>query len=393
MATTASPADRRIALRFIVCLGVVSLFADMTYEGAYSGIGPYLTDLGVSAAAVGFISGLGEMVAASLRYFSGKLADRTHAYWTLVFLGYALNLIAIPGLAFAGSWQMAALLVVAERTGKALRGPARDVILSEATGVIGHGSGFGIHAAMDQTGAVIGPLIVGYAVARSHKFGPAFLILGIPAVLALVALVVARHFRPRSVTPPSRKPPQPLPRVFWLYVLASGLLAAGFLDFTMLGFHFQHTRLFQPETIPYLYAGAMGVVGITALVCGWLFDRHGIVVLWLGILVTMLALPLGFLGGQTGGVLAVGCWAAGLGVQDATMRSGIAQVVSMNKRGTAFGAFNGVFGVMWFLGSVVMGLLYDRSLVALVVFGLAFQVASALLFLRLQRPLAAAAQS
>jgi predicted MFS family arabinose efflux permease len=179
--------------------------------------------------------------------------------------------------------------------------------------------------------------------------------------------------------------------VFWIYVLASGLLAAGFLDFTLLGFHFQRTQLFHPETIPLLYAGAMGIVGITALVCGRLFDRHGVVVLALGVLVTMLALPLGFLGGRIGGVLAVACWAAGHGVQDATMRSGIAQVVSMNKRGSAFGAFNGVFGVMWFLGSVVMGLLYDRSLVALVVFGLAFQIASAALFFWLRRPLAAAA--
>ena len=386
-----SPADRKIALRFIVCLGIVSLFADMTYEGAYSGIGPFLTDLGVSAAAVGFISGLGEMVGASLRYFSGKLADRTRAYWTLTFLGYALNLVAIPGLAFAGSWQVAACLVVLERTGKAIRGPARDVILSEATGMVGHGWGFGIHAAMDQTGAVIGPLVVAWSVARSHTFGPAFFQLGIPAVLALAALVVARHYRPRHVTPPSVKPAQPLPRVFWMYVLASGLLAAGFLDFTLIGFHFQRTKLFQPETIPLLYAGAMGIVGITALVCGRLFDRHGVIVLAVGVLVTMLALPFGFLGGQVGGVLAVAFWAAGHGVQDATMRSGIAQVVSMNKRGSAFGAFNGVFGVMWFLGSVVMGLLYDRSLVALVVFGLAFQIASAALFFWLRRPLAAAA--
>jgi predicted MFS family arabinose efflux permease len=244
---------------------------------------------------------------------------------------------------------------------------------------------------MDQTGAVIGPLIVALSVARSHKFGPAFFQLGIPALLALAALVVARHYRPRNVTPPSVKPTQSLPRVFWMYVLASGLLAAGFLDFTLLGFHFQKTRLFQPETIPYLYAGGMGVVGITALVCGRLFDRHGVIVLCLGVLVTMLALPFGFLGGQIGGVLAVAFWAAGHGVQDATMRSGIAQVVSMNKRGSAFGAFNGVFGVMWFFGSVVMGLLYDRSLVALVVFGLAFQMASVVLFYWLRRPLAAAA--
>jgi MFS family permease len=387
----ASPHDRKVAFRFIVCIGVVSLFADMTYEGAYSGIGSFLEDLGLSAAAVAIISGLGEMVAASLRYFSGRVADRTHAYWTLIFVGYTMNLIAIPGLAFVHSWQLAALLIITERTGKALRGPARDVILSEATGVVGHGSGFGIHAAMDQTGAVIGPLFVGWMVARSHQFGPAFLFLAIPAVLALLALVVARHFRPRNVTPPSVKPPKPLPNVFWVYVLASGLLAAGFLDFPLLGFHFEHTHLFKPEMIPYLYAGGMGVVGLTALICGRLFDRYGIAVLVVGVFVTMLALPLGFLGGQIGGALAVACWAAGLGVQDATLRAGIAQAVSMNKRGTAFGAFNGVFGVMWFLGSVVMGLLYDRSLVALVVFGLVFQIAAAFLFAWLRRPLAEAA--
>src|SRR5262249_37215910 len=154
--------DRKAAYRFIVCLGIVSLFADMTYEGAYSGIGPFLNDLGVSAALVGIISGFGEMVGASLRYFSGKFADRTRAYWPIVITGYALNLIAIPGLAFVKSWQAVAILIVIERTGKAIRGPARDVLLSEATEVVGHGKGFGIHAAMDQTGAIIGPLIVAF---------------------------------------------------------------------------------------------------------------------------------------------------------------------------------------------------------------------------------------
>ena len=187
MATTTI--DRKAAYRFIVCLGVVSLFADMTYEGAYSGVGPFLNDLGVSAALVGFISGFGEMLGASLRYFSGKFADRTRAYWPIVIIGYAMNLIAIPGLAFVHSWQAAAVLIAIERTGKAIRGPARDVLLSEATQVVGHGKGFGIHAAMDQTGAITGPLIVAWVVARSHVFGPAFLALGGPAVLALASLV------------------------------------------------------------------------------------------------------------------------------------------------------------------------------------------------------------
>lgn len=385
-----SPAaiDRRTAIRFIVCLGLVSLFADMTYEGAYSSVGSLLEGLGAGAAAVGLISGLGEMVAASLRYFSGRLADRTHAYWSFLVIGYVLNLIAIPALAFVTSWEWAAVLIVIERTGKAIRGPARDVLLSEATGVVGHGWGFGLHAVMDQTGAVIGPLIMAAVIARTHSFAYAFMLLAVPAVLALASILLARYFRPRKSAPPPVATSQALTRTFWLYVAAAGLLACGFFDFPVLNYHFQHTQLFKPEMIPFLYAIAMGVTGLTALVCGRLFDRFGLPVLILGILITMLALPLGFLGGTLGGVLAVLAWGAGHGVQDATLRSGIAQVVSMNNRGTAFGAFNGVYGVMWFLGSAVMGLLYNYSLVALVTFGLAAQLAAALMFFSLRRRMA-----
>src|SRR5438067_5808114 len=199
---TISKPDRRTAFRFIVALGFVSLFADMTYEGAHSVIGPLLKDLGATATEVGIIAGLGEMIAASLRYFSGRLADKTRAYWTITTLGYFLNLVVVPGLAFAGNWQAAALLIIAERTGKSMRGPARDVLLSEATEVVGHGKGFGIHGAMDQTGAVVGPLFVAWAVARSANFAPAFLYLAGPAFLALAALFLAHHVRPNRGTPP-----------------------------------------------------------------------------------------------------------------------------------------------------------------------------------------------
>jgi MFS family permease len=384
--------DRKAAYRFIVCLGVVSLFADMTYEGAYSGIGPFLNQLGVSAALVGIISGFGEMIAASLRYFSGKFADRTRAYWPIVIAGYVLNLIAIPALAFVHSWQAAAVLIAIERMGKAIRGPARDVLLSEATEVVGHGKGFGIHAAMDQTGAIIGPLLVAGVVARSHVFGPAFLTLGGPAVLALASLLLARHFRPDKGQPPKPKAEEPLTRVFWTYMIASGLLACGFVDFPLLGYHFEHTGLFASATIPLLYAASNAVVGLTALICGTLFDRYGMPVLVFGVLTTMLALPLGFLGGQTAGVAAVLCWGAGMGVQDATLRAGIARAVSMNKRGHAFGAFNGVFGVLWFVGSSTMGILYNANMqLTLVAFGMTFQAAAAVIFAWLKRPLAEAA--
>jgi MFS family permease len=389
---TAAVENRRAAIGFIVCLGIVSLFADMTYEGAHSIIGPYLGELGASIATIAFISGLGEMLGASLRFFSGRFANRTHAYWTITALGYAMNVIAVPALAYAGSWKVAAMLIIAERTGKALRGPARDVLLSEATGEVGHGFGFGLHSIMDQTGAVVGPLLMWVAVARSHNYGSAFLWLVVPAVGTMLALLTARVLHPlrgKSARIPRQ---ETLPKVFWIYVAAAGLLACGFVDFPVLAAHFQRMAFLKQDQIPLLYAGAMAVNGLTALIFGRLFDRFGILVLVIGTLISMLSLPLGFLGGPAAAVVSIACWGTGLGAQDASLRSGIAQVVSMNKRGGAFGAFNGVFGVLWFLGSWAMGNLYGYSIAAVVIFGVACQFAAAVMFLTLRRPLAAARQ-
>jgi MFS-type transporter involved in bile tolerance (Atg22 family) len=304
-----------------------------------------------------------------------------------------LNLVVVPGLAFAGSWQAAALLVVAERTGKSLRGPARDVLLSEATEVVGHGAGFGLHTAMDQTGAVLGPLLVATAVARSHHFGPAFIWLAVPALGAFIALLFARAASPHKGMPPVAPTDKKLPNIFWFYVAAAGLLALGFVDFPLLAYHFQKNSLTKPEVVPLLYAGAMGLNGLAALIFGRLFDRFGIQVIVLGIVVSLLALPFGFLGGVTGVYISVACWAIGLGAQDATLRAGISQVVSMNKRGTAFGAFNAAYGVLWFVGSVTMGILYDFSLVALVVFGIAAQLVAAVVFFTLRSQLRKSART
>lgn len=387
MATTpedlSSSARRSFALRFIVCLGIVSLFADMTYEGAHSIIGPYLKDLGATGFQVAAIAGVGEMLAASLRFFSGRFADRTRAYWTITFFGYAMNVVAVPMLAFAHNWRMAAFLIVAERTGKALRGPARDVLLSGATAEIGHGWGFGLHSIMDQTGAVIGPLLMVVAVARSGAFGPAFLWLAVPAVGTLIALSMARILNPDRGKPKTQTA-QVLPRVFWTYVVAAGFLACGFLDFPLLAYHFQAAHITSAVDIPLLYAGAMAVNGLTALVFGGLFERFGLNALVVGIFISLLALPLGFLGGTAGAMAGVACWATGLGAQDGCLRGGIATVVSMNKRGGAFGAFNGVYGVAWFLGSLIMGWLYSRSLPGLVAFGVTAQLIAAVMFFRLR---------
>jgi hypothetical protein len=245
---------------------------------------------------------------------------------------------------------------------------------------------------MDQTGAVIGPLLMVAAVARAHHFGPGFLWLAFPAVGTLVALSMARILN-RDFTRVVKTPGgQVLPQVFWLYVGAAGLLACGFIDFPLLAFHFQSARIAPGVEIPLLYAGAMGVNGITALIFGRLYDRFGLNILIFGIVISMLALPLGFLGGGAGAIASVACWATGLGAQDACLRSGIAQVVSMNKRGSAFGAFNGVYGVMWFIGSAAMGLLYSRSLPALVAFGMVMQAGAAIMFFALRHDLQSASQ-
>ena len=381
---TAAEQRRRTAIGFIVCLGIVSLFADMTYEGAHSAIGPYLQDLGASMFAIGLVSGLGEMVAASLRFFSGRLADRTHAYWTITMFGYAMNVVAVPALAFVGNWKAAAALVIAERTGKALRGPARDVLLSEATAEVGHGFGFGLHSIMDQTGAVIGPLLIAAGVMKSHHYGPAFAWMIVPALGTMLALLTARFLHPTQGSSARAVTQLVLPKVFWPYIIAAGFLACGYIDFTILATHFERSQFFPKEVIPLLYAGAMGVNGLTALIFGRLFDRFGILVLVFGIVISILSLPLGFLGGPAAAIASVACWATGLGAQDGSLRAGIAQVVSMNKRGSAFGYYNGVWGVMWFLGTAAMSGLYGVSLVALVAFGVIAQLVAVVMFLRLR---------
>lgn len=127
------------ALRFILTLGLLSLVTDMVYEGARSILGPFLVTLGASAAAVGFISGVGEFVGYGLRVAAGYLADRTQRYWTFTIAGYLLTVVAVPLLGLVGRLDLAFALVIAERLGKAIRTPARDALLSHASHGIGRG--------------------------------------------------------------------------------------------------------------------------------------------------------------------------------------------------------------------------------------------------------------
>jgi hypothetical protein len=302
MSETAPGIDlpRQSAVRFIVLLGLVSLFADMTYEGARSVTGPYLGILGASAAIIGFISGFGEFLGYALRLVSGYLSDRTGSYWLITIIGYGVNLLAVPLLALTGRWELAVLLIVAERAGKAIRTPARDAMLSHAGSQTGLGWGFGLHGALDQTGAILGPLIVGAALYLKGGYQGAFAILAIPAVLAMMVLFAARHFYPRprdlDVAPPDFRAGH-LPRRFWVYAAAAALIAAGYADFPLIAFHFGKTGLIAPVWIPVLYSLAMAAEAIAALLLGRLFDRIGIGAMILATCASAFSAPLAFLGG------------------------------------------------------------------------------------------------
>jgi len=366
------------ALRFIILLGIVSLFGDITYEGARSVTGPFLATFGVSAAVVGFIAGFGEFTGYALRLVSGYVADKTGKYWTMTFLGYSL-ILAIPLLVFANQWEIAAILIIAERAGKAIRSPARDAMLSFATKKVGRGFGFGVHEAMDQIGAIIGPLLFSAVFLLNYGYKEGFAIMFIPAILTLLILTFARIEYPAPHLFESESK-EGLSKVFWLYTAFIFASMLGFANFQIISYHFKVQIVFSDAYIPILYAIAMGVDAFTALLVGKVYDKIGIKSLFLIPLLTPLIL-LSFLRSWiviTGVVI----WGAVMGMQETIMRAGIADLVSSDKRSTAYGIFNTAYGLAWFAGSIAIGFLYDVSLAYLVTFVVfAELVALALLFL------------
>jgi len=366
-------------LRFVLLLGAVSLFADMTYEAARSITGPYLAVLGAGATVVGFVAGFGELVGYGLRIVTGFVSDRTHRYWLITITGYAVNLLAVPALALAGRWEVAAILMMTERFGKAIRTPARDAMLSHASRDLGRGWAFGVHEAMDQIGAMIGPAIVAAVLAWKGSYRYGFAVLVVPALLALTVLVVTRIQYPR---PHALEPSSPSKRAvafspaFWLYLAAVSCIAVGFADYPLAAFHMKTTGIVADKWIPLIYAGAMGVDALSALVFGRLYDRKGASILPIIFVASALSAPLVFLSGA--GMLMAGMvlWGIGMGAQESVIRAVVADIVPPDRRATGYGIFNAGFGVAWFCGSALMGVLYDRSLVALAAFSLASQLAS-----------------
>jgi MFS family permease len=376
------------ALKFVLLIGVMSFFADFTYEGSRSITGPYLALLGASAVAVAVVTGFGELLGYGLRLVSGRLSDRTGQFWPITIFGYIIQMFAVPLLALAGSWQVAALLIIIERVGKATRNPPRDVMLSHAAKEMGYGWGFGVHEALDQSGALVGPLVVAAVLALRGEYQVAFAVLLVPALITLSILVVARLTYPRpeemEVHPPDIKAAG-LPRVFWVYLAGAVLVAVGFADFPFIAYHFARTSTVSSTLIPVFYSVAMGVSGGGSLLFGRLFDRFGLSVLIPLTILSALFAPLVFLGNSGVALVGVALWGLGIGVHESIMPAAVATMVPVQRRASAYGLFTAGYGIFWFLGSAVIGVLYGISIPVLIAFCLVVELAAIPLFVVVRR--------
>lgn len=377
MTTRASGWTARTGLYFVLLFGAVNLFADFAYEGARSVGGPFLAGLGATGLIAGLVGGFGEFIGYALRLLTGRWADRSGRYWAITIFGYVVQMVAVPALALAGSWQAAAGLMVMERLGKAIRNPARNVMLSEAGETIGRGWAFGVNEALDQIGAFLGPIVIAAFFAAHQDYSAAFAWLAVPAAIVLLLVLTARFAYPRAseiTRAVGAHQADGFSRQFWWYAAASALVAFGFADYSLIAFHFAKGGVMPAVAVPVVYAFGMLAGGAGALFFGKLYDHVGLKVLVPVTIAGAGFAPLVFMGSYAYAVFGVMLWGLATGVHESVMSAAVAEMVPAERRGSAYGVFATIFGVAWFAGSAVEGALYDRSIIALVAVAVAAQL-------------------
>ena len=374
------------AIAFITLMGIVSLFSDLTHEGARSILGEYLNLAGASAAAIGFVSGIGELCGYSLRLISGLIADKTKKYWTLVIAGYVIQVLAIPALALVPEhgWVWACGLVILERVGKAVKKPAKNTLVSFAASEIGTGKGFAYQEFLDQLGAFLGPILLFVtALVKGtddlfQTYRISFAVLLVPALIT-IALVLAAKIKypdPEMFEKQEDKPENfRFGKSFALFMASICFFAFGFADFTLITLHAANTGAFPESTLSLLYAAAMAVDAFAALFFGWLFDRIGLKALIISTLCSTFFTCFIFMTGNAR-IIGIGIilWGIGIGAQESIMKAAVSGMVPRSMRSTGFGIFETGFGIAWFLGSWLLGALYDLNPMYLVVVSVASQL-------------------
>jgi hypothetical protein len=395
---------KKTALRLILLFGLISLLGDIIYEGARGVNGPYLQTLGASAAVVGLVAGIGELLGYLIRLVSGYFSDKTRAHWVFTIVGYSF-LMVIPMLALTGVWQFAAIFMVLERIGKGLRSPAKDTILSQATKQVGTGFGFAIVEFLDQIGATIGPLIFTFffmSIGPGDKsiidYQHGYSLMWIPFMVLMMVVFTAFFLvkNPEELENDVIKKPQPdrITRTFWIYCIFTFVTTLGFLNFAIIGYHLKAHSIVTDAQIPLLYALAMAVDAVIGLVIGKWYDRlkvrfdneHAgllllIILPALTALIPIFTLSPGLPIIITGVVL----WGVVMGTHETIMKAGIADITSIRKRGTGYGIFNMLYGVAIFIGSAAAGFLYDYSVNLLIILMVAVELAAVPVFFVLRK--------
>jgi len=376
------------ALAFIFLMGIVSLFSDMTHEGGRSILGEFLNLTGASSATIGFVSGFGELLGYGLRIVSGRIADKTKKYWTLVISGYVIQVLAIPALALVpeNGWIVACGLVILERVGKAVKKPAKNTLVSFASSEIGQGKGFAYMEFLDQLGAFLGPLtlfIISLIKGTENLYSTykiCFVFLGIPALITIALVLFSKYKYPHPEMFDKEKEEDAefkFKKSFVFYMIAICLFAFGFVDFTLITLHAAKTGYFPASTLSLLYAVAMVVDAFAALLFGWLYDRIGIKALMASTLISSVFSVLVFMSNSPAMFVAgVLVWGIGMGAQESIMKAAVSGIVPSNMRSTGFGIFETGFGISWFLGSWVLGALYDVNILAMVMISVVVQLAA-----------------
>jgi len=376
------------AIRFVLGMGIVDLFGDMAYSGGAGMNGPFLGSLGATAAVISLAGGLSEFLNYLTRGVSGYIGNRFRRHWLLIYIGYCVNLLAVPALALAGAWHVAAGLIVLQGIGRGTRKPIVQGMLSYATGQLGRGWVYGVHTALDHTGRMLGPLVIAIVLLRSDatlRFGYGLLL--IPATLALISLVAARIRFPA----PSRLEHHPAPttrgftRAYWLYLVAGACFAAGVVNFELIGFHLSRSGI-RVEVVPLFLVLATIVSAGASLGLGKLYDRIGMPVIVSAVLLSAMFSPFVFLSPIPFILLGMALWGIGQVTQDMLLSALIAGVLPESRRYLAFGVFYAGYGLGWLIGAGTAGVLYERSHVAVVVFAAGVQLLS-LPFLLLGRRL------
>jgi len=373
--------------RFVVTFGVVSLLVDVVYEGARSVAGPFLGSLGASAVLIGAVTGAGEATALVLRVISGPAADRTRRYWAWAIAGYVITVLAIPALALPVGLVGASALMIAERVGKAVRSPAKDALLANAGSSTGRGKAFAVHEALDQAGAFIGPLLVAAALAATGGYRLGFAVLAVPGCTAMIILVwlvrrvpdPAVYEEPVGGSPAGATPAAKLPPVFWRYAAFTALTMAGYATFGLIGYHLSSQNMVPTAAVPLIYALAMGTDALAALATGHLYDRHGFRVLSVLPVLAGLGTVLAFSSTAALTIIGAVVWGMAMGVQESTLRAGVADLVPPARRASAYGVFAAAYGAAWFVGGTLLGYLYERTTVGLISTCIAIQLLALLM--------------